>query len=232
MDTASLDSDAGTDRIDALVVALDCYFGTFAWFAGHILDGDEAVVYLGNLQLEKPAQEARVGAGDDYLGVVVGVVDTFHDGAYHVALVEEVTGNLLLFRQDQLVLVLVNEKHLALPYLMDFGSDDFSFYLFEFGIDSIFLEVEDLRLQGLTEIKDGAASEFLEKYLFGHFLSYLAFRVDLACLRKTDLHVFVLDFSVGNHLEVLVDLAVSLVGVHDDVEVLVRAELLCKHVAE
>ncbi len=86
-------------------------------------------MYLGHLLFKQAAQESFVGTAHDDFGITVGVVHTLYDGAYHVALVEEVGRYLLFLGHYQLVLVLVHEQHLALPYLVHLAGDDFALYL-------------------------------------------------------------------------------------------------------
>ena len=146
MDSASLDADAGAYGVDAVVVAFHGYLSALAGDAGHAADGDQAVVHLGNLVLEQAGQEAVVGAGDDHLRVVVGVVDGLDNGAHHVALVEEVAGDLLVLGHEQLVLIVVQQEHLALPDLAHLAEDDLALLLLELGVDGVLLQVEDLGL--------------------------------------------------------------------------------------
>ncbi len=232
VDTASLDAHARSDRVDAVVVAFHGDLGALSRLAGHILYGDETVMNLGNFLLEETAQEPVVGTRDYHFGIAVGIVHPFHDGAHHVALAEKVAGYLFLFGKDQFVLFLVEKQHLPLPYLMHFAGDDLSLELLEFGGNGVFLEIKYLRLECLSEIENGPAAEFLEENLLCDFFADLAFRVDFTRSGEPYLTVGVLYLSVGNDYQVLIYLTVSLVGIHDYVEVVVGAELLCKHVAE
>ena len=74
MDTRTFYSYAGTDRVDTLVIRLYGDFCAFAGNAGDFVYRDEAVVYLGNFELEKTAQEIFRCAGNDNLGIVVFVI--------------------------------------------------------------------------------------------------------------------------------------------------------------
>src|SRR4029078_10482476 len=65
--TAAAGADAGTDRIDVVVVRPDGDLRAVTGFAGAGLDLDDAVGYLGHLELEEPLDEARVGARHDDL---------------------------------------------------------------------------------------------------------------------------------------------------------------------
>ena len=185
-----------------------------------------------HLLLEESAQETLVGARHYYLGVVVGVLHACHHGTHHVALAEEVAGYLLLLGHDELVLVLVEKQYFAFPDLMHLAGDYLTFEGLELGREGFLLEVEDFRLQGLAQVQDGAAAEFLEENLLGHLFAQLALGVYLACSREPYLHILVLYLAVGHNPQILVNLAVSLVGVHDYVEVLVGAEHLGQYVAD
>ena len=55
VDTRTFYSDAGTDRVDTLVIRLYGNFCAFAGNAGDFVYRDEAVVYLGNFEFEKTA---------------------------------------------------------------------------------------------------------------------------------------------------------------------------------
>ena len=61
-DTAAAGADAGADRIDVVVVPPHGDLRAVAWFAGAGLDLDDAVGDLGNLELEQPLDQTRVGA--------------------------------------------------------------------------------------------------------------------------------------------------------------------------
>ena len=64
-------------------------------------------------------------------------------------------------------------------------------------------------------------------------LAYLDLGVVVgAGVGERNLTVGVLDLAVGHYLKVLEYLNVALVGVHDDVEILVGAEHLGEHVTE
>ena len=49
VDTGTLDADAGTHRVDTVVIGFDGDFRAVARYADHLLDGDQAVVDFRNL---------------------------------------------------------------------------------------------------------------------------------------------------------------------------------------
>ena len=94
------------------------------------------------------------------------------------------------------------------------------------------LQFEDLRSQSLTQVQDGATTKLLEVHLLTHLLTNLVVGLDLLCLAQSDLLVLILHLTIGYNHTVTVNLKVSLVGVHDHIEVLVRAKHLGDNVAE
>ena len=119
--TASTHADAGAHGVDTVVEALHGHLGALSGDASHRLDGDEAVGNLGHLLLKQMLKELTAGARQDDLRVVVLVVHTLDDGSHRLALAVLVGGNLLALGQDQLVVLVINEQHLALPHLIDLG---------------------------------------------------------------------------------------------------------------
>ncbi len=94
------------------------------------------------------------------------------------------------------------------------------------------LQLQHLRSESLAQVQDGAATELGEVDSLRHILAHLIVGLNLACLGERDLLVLVLHLAVCHNHAVTVYLKVALVGVHDNVEVLVATENLCKHIAE
>ena len=115
---------------------------------------------------------------------------------------------------------------------MNLTRDELAFELLELGDDGVLLKVEDLRLERLAQREDRAASEVLEEDALGDLLADLTLGVDLAGVGQTHFGDGILNLAVFDDRQVLIDLAVTLVRVHDDVEVLVGAEHLFQNVAE
>ena len=187
---------------------------------------------LRHLNFKQTAEEFRACARNYHLRVVVGVLHFLDDGADGFALAVTVARNLLFLREDELVVLLVKNKHFAFPDLVDLAYYNLAFHCLELGIDGVFLKIEYLGCERLTECQDGAAAELLKHDFFRNVLADLAFRVNLAGGGKTDLHARILYSAVGHYREVLINLAVALVWVHDYDEILVRSKHLCQHVAE
>ena len=110
-------------RDHAIVITLNSNLSTLAGDTRHGTDSDQSVVDLWHLLFKQTAEETVVGARQDYLGIVVLIVNTLHDRPYHIALMEGVAGYLLILRHDQFVLVLVYKKSLAFPHLVNLPGD-------------------------------------------------------------------------------------------------------------
>ena len=233
MDSRSFHAHARAYGINTVVVAFHSDLGAFSRDAGHGADVDETVVDFRHFKFEEGTEELLRGAAHCDLGIVVLVVDIGDDCTHHFALAEKVAGDGFAFGQDQLVLVLVEQQDLLAPCLIDFGRDQLAFDFFEFCVDSFFLQVKYLGLESLAQVEDGTASEVGENDLLGVLFADFCFGVVVGpCVAQRDLQVGVGHFSVGHHFQVLEYLHVALVGVHDHVEVLVRAEHFGQHVAE
>ena len=94
------------------------------------------------------------------------------------------------------------------------------------------LQFQYLAGQSLTQIEDGTAAKLREVHLLAHVLPHLVVGFDLLRVLQRYLFIFVFHLSIGHNHAVAVDFEVSLVGVHNHVEVLVAAEDLGKHIAE
>ena len=233
MDAASLHTHTGAYGVDAVVVALHSYLGALARDAGHGADADEALVDLRHLYLEEAAEEVLIRARYGDLGIVVGVVDIGDDGAHGLTLAEEVARDALILGQQQLVFVVVEQQSLARPCLIHLAGHQLPFEVLKLGVDGLFLQVADLGLQCLAQCEDGAAAEVGKDDLLGVLLADLHLGVVVgAGVGERDLQVGILHLAVGHHFEILENLHVALVGVHDHVEILVGTEHIRKHLAE
>ena len=74
MHTASLYAHTGSHGIDAVIIALHSHLSTLAGDAGHLVYGNQSVLYLGHLSLKHALQESRVGTAQDDAGRTVGVI--------------------------------------------------------------------------------------------------------------------------------------------------------------
>ena len=132
--------------------------------------------------------------------------------------------NLLRLRQAELVSVLIEDEHLLGPGLVDLAGEDLSDLVGVLVVEIGLLDVHDPSLKVLADIENAPSSEILELHLSRECLSEFVVVSFLIDFRKGNLGVRILD---GLHdFEILVDLAVSLVHVDDDVEVVSRTESL------
>ena len=154
------------------------------------------------------------------------------DGACGFALAEEVARYHLLTWQEQLVAFLVHEEGLALPGLIDFGADDFALAVLVLVVEGVVLQLHDAACQCLAQLQDGAASELRHVNALADFFAYLIVVFYLLCFAQGYFLVLVGHFSVRHDDAVVVDFEVTLVGVDDDVVVLVGAVHLGDDAAE
>ena len=120
--TATLNADAGSNRVDAVVIALNCHLGAVARHTGHTANGYQAIGYLRHLGLKKPLKEHGSSAAKNDAGVVVLVVNPQDDSLHCLALAIVVTGNLLALGQVKLVALVIHEQHFTLPHLINLGT--------------------------------------------------------------------------------------------------------------
>ena len=139
---------------------------------------------------------------------------------------------MLAARQGEFVAVLIDHEHFAFPNLINLGGSDTTDEVLVLVVEEVFLQFEDLGGQGLAQVEDSATAEFLEMHLFGEVLTDLDVVHSLTSLTERYLKIWVGEILVGYHFTVLVDFEVTLVGVDDDVEVLVGAEHLVQYRTE
>ena len=223
MDAAAAHAYTGAYGVDAVVEALHGYLCALAWDACYLANGDDAFGNLGHLGLEQALQEHGACARENDLGVAGAVVHARDDGTRGFALTEEVAGDLLALGQQQLVAFLVEQQHFLVPYLVDLGRDDVAYHVLVLVVEGVVLQLEDARGEGLAQRQYGAAAELREVDGLRHVLAHFVVVGNLACLAQADLHVGVFDLVVLDDGAVAVDFEVALVGVYDDVVVLVRA---------
>ena len=223
-DAGPLDTDAGADRIDAVVVGFDGHLGTFTRDADDFLDGDQSVIDFRDLLLEELDQEfvGRAGQGDVGSGVVLHL-HALDDRADGLVLLETFARNLLVLGQAELVAVLIEDEHFLGPGLVDFAGEDVTDLLGVLVEEIGLLDIHDATLQILPDVEDAAAAEVLELHFPGEGLTgfVIVFSHRLEFLEG---NLGVRIFDLLDDIEVLVDFAVSLVDVDDHVEIVGAAE--------
>ena len=117
--------------------------------------------------------------------------------------------------------------------MSSFAGHELALQFLELVVDSLLLQIEDLRLKRLTQVEDGAAPEVGEEYLACVLVADLSVGILIGLgVGQTYLQVGIGDGAVLHHFEILEDLHVALVGVEDHIEINVSAEHLRQHVAE
>ena len=116
MHTASLHAHAGSHRVDAVVIALHGYLGTFSRHACNLAYRDQAVMYFRHLGFQQTLQKDGRGTAQDNLGIVVRIV--------HLTLAVKVGRYLFRLGQYQFVALVVYAKHLFFPYLIYLRAHD------------------------------------------------------------------------------------------------------------
>ncbi len=173
-----------------------------------------------------------VGTRKDDAGLVIVHLHTLDDSLDRIALAIEVVGDLLRLGQREIVVVIVADQHLALPHLIDLAGDDLAHLLRILLEECGLFQIEDARCQILTQRQHGATAELGHVDLVGILVAHLVGGVDRLDLRHRNLGVGVLDRPVLDDGTVAPDLQIALLGVDDDVEILVALELLLQSVTE
>ena len=159
----------------------------------------------------------------DVRGGVVLHLHALDDGAEGVSLLESLSWNLLGLRQMKLIVVIVKDDDLLRPSLVDLTRE----YLADLvGICLEYIrlvDVHDAALKVLPDVQDSSSTERREGEFLGVDIPDLVVVITGLGLDliKSDLCVRILHLL--DHIEVLVDLAVSLVNVDDDIEIVGRA---------
>ena len=144
MHTATLHTHAGSYGINTVVVALNGNLCALTRHAGNLLNGDQSVVDLGHLSLQQTLQEHGARTAQDDLRVVVLVGHLMDDGTNGLTLAILVGRDLLRLRQDQLVVLIINEQHLTLPYLIDLTAHDLSYTILVLVVQAVVFQFENL----------------------------------------------------------------------------------------
>ena len=135
MNTATLNTYTSSNRVNTLIEALHSNLGTLTRETGNATDSNQAICNLRNLSLQQALQEDWRCTAQDNLRIVVIVVNTKDDGTYSLALTIHITRNLLRLRQHLLVVLVINDKNLALPYLINLTRDYLSNTVFIFIVE-------------------------------------------------------------------------------------------------
>src|SRR5690606_32137440 len=94
------------------------YFGTLAGLTHNFFNGDQTVINLWYLVLEQALQECRRCTGKNDFRITVHDLNTLYHSTHYITFAVTVFRDLLTFRDQQFVFFLVEQQHLAVPYLV------------------------------------------------------------------------------------------------------------------
>ena len=103
MDTRTFHAYASSNRIDTLIVRLNCYLSTFTRNTGNLLDCDKTVVDFRNFLFKQTLQEHRRSTAQDNLRVVILIVYTSYYRTNSFAFTIEIAWNLFCFRKFRIL---------------------------------------------------------------------------------------------------------------------------------
>ena len=232
MNTRALHTHTSAHRVDAVIIRLHGHLRPLTRDACDALDRDQAIVDLRYLQLKEALQEHLIRTREDDLRVVVQVIHPQDDRTYGISLAIVIRRDLLRFRQQQLVALVIQQQHLLLPYLIHLSGNDMIDLVLIFSVKTIFLQLKYLRGQCLTQVQDRTTAEICKMHLIGHLFTHLTVRINRACLRQGQLQVRILQFVISYDLTVSPDLEITLLRVDDHIVILIRAKHLGDHVTE
>ena len=149
-----------------------------------------------------------------------------------LSLAEEIGGYLLRLGQNKLVVFIVEEQQLFLPYLVNLTRYNLTDLLLVLVVQIVLFQFQNFGCQCLTEIEYGTPAEMFKLYLVGHLFAHFKIRVNLQCLRKGDLQVGILQFIIFHNGAVTPYFKIPLVGVDDDIIIFISTAGFRYHVAE
>ena len=123
LNTRAFDTDAASDRINALVLNLDGNFGTDAGIAGNALDLKQAFVDFGNDLTHQFAQEFIAGTGQGDLLLSGGRIDFQNISANTIARTEVFHRDHLMSRQTSIDAADFDNR-IALVKALDLAGDN------------------------------------------------------------------------------------------------------------
>ena len=135
-------------------------------------------------------------------------------------------GNLLRLGDVELIAVLVENEHFLAPGLVNLAHEELAHLLRILLVNIGLLDIHDAALEVLANVQDAAAAEGRQGEKLGVGIADLVIVVTAVCNNLLQCHFGAGILNFLDDLEVLVDLAGSLVNVDDNVEVVGTAESL------
>ena len=164
LDAHAAHSDAGADRIDLLLPRGHGDLGAETRLASDLHDLDRAGEDLRDLLLEEPANEARVGAGDDQLRTTLVLVDLDQEHLDPLAGAVTLVRHLLPSRHDRLGFAQLDDDRPRIGTLHD-AVEDLALLVVKLFVDCIALVVPDTLQDDLLHGLRGNAAEVLGRAL-------------------------------------------------------------------
>ena len=232
MNTRTLDTHTSAYRINTIVEGLNRHFGTLTRDTGDVLNRNQTLFHLRHLLLKQPLQEQRSRTAQDDLRVLVLVIYLYYHRANHLSFAVEIRRDLVLFRQVELVALFVKQQHLFLPHLVQLTRHHLTDHLFVLLIKHLFLQLKDLRCQGLTQVQDHTTAKRSQLHFIRHLFADLCLVIQQQGVAQRNLRIRVRHVAILHHQTVTVDLQVTLVRVHDHRVVRRRTVHLCNNALE
>jgi hypothetical protein len=183
---------------------------------------DDAVIYLGNLHLEKQPHEVRLRAREDDLGAALVLGDFDHAKFHALAEPVHVAGGLLLGRNDSFGSAEIDDDGAA-GLLLDGAGDDIALAFFEFGEDVLLLGLFDFLNNDLLGGLGGDAAEGPRGDLGPNYITLFGFLIDGLRFFERYFRLVVLDFLDDLFYLVDADVPSLLVEIYLDVAIVVEA---------
>src|SRR5690554_2730470 len=139
------------------------------------------------------------------------------------SLTEEVGRYLFGLRQNESVVLIIEEQQLFFPNLVNLSRDDLSHFLFILVIKVVFLQLQYLGGQCLTKIEYGTTAKMLKRNFIGQLFTHFKIRVNFQCFRKCNLQIGVFQLIILNDGTIAPYLKVSLVGIDNNIIIFVCA---------
>ena len=124
MHTATLHANASAYWIDTIIVTLDSNLCTLTRHTGNTTNGNQTILNLRNLCFKHTLQELVRGTRDDNAWIVVLVLHLLNNGTDGLTFTIVVSRNLLTLWQVELVTLIIDEQHFALPHLINLSTDN------------------------------------------------------------------------------------------------------------
>ena len=153
-----------------------------------------------------------------------------YNRAHVLAFAVAIFGNLLATGNGDFITLSIDEQHFLAQYLIYLTGNNFTDNVLVLLIQNILLQIFYFLDQRLAGCGHGSAAKMLNTDLLGHFLAYFKIRFNFPRLTQADLIMIpnVLGVIVYN-LPNPVNLQVSFIRVHDDIEVIIRDILFLDH---